>query len=175
MRCQLPKLLYLISILPSLRIPLTSCHANHWETQLNSLTVQNKFLGIITLKQQYPLWKRLTCGLPVKQLSFLLWAEYDTFLTIMNLAWWKIIVSPAWPLCHSNQPTTNHILTGCPTALDQGRYTWCHDSVLQVFVHGLQKNIPPHLCWSLWSLNWLGLVCQALSLQACHCLQVDLI
>jgi len=42
------------------------------------------------------------------------------------------------------QPTTNHILTGCSTVLDQGRRSWYHDSVLQVFVHGLQKNVPPH-------------------------------
>ena len=60
----------------------------------------------------------------------------------MNLAGWNIIVSPACSLCHSRQPTTNHILTGCSTALDQGRYTWHHDSVLQVFVQSLQRDLP---------------------------------
>ena len=44
-------------------------------------------------------------------------------------------------LCHSHQPTTNHILTGCSTVLDLGRYTRCHDSVLQVFVQGLQQDL----------------------------------
>ena len=33
-------------------------------------------------------------------------------------------------------------MTGCSVALVQGRYTWRHDSVLQVFVHGLQKHLP---------------------------------
>ena len=28
-------------------------------------------------------------------------------------------------------------------ALDQGNYTWHHDSVLQAFVHNLQKVLPP--------------------------------
>ena len=50
------------------------------------------------------------CGLPEKQLSFLLRAGCDTLPTPMNLAQWNIIVSPVCPLCYSNQPTTNHIL-----------------------------------------------------------------
>ena len=33
-------------------------------------------------------------------------------------------------------------MTGCPVALDQGRYTWRHDSVLQVLIHGLQQHLP---------------------------------
>ena len=32
-----------------------------------------------------------------------------------------------------NQPHAKHILNGCPTALNQGIYTWHHDSVLQTF------------------------------------------
>ena len=67
----------------------------------------------------------------------------------MNLARWNIIVIPACSLCHSRQPTTYHILTGCSTALDQGRYTWRHDSVLQVFVQGLQRDLPP--CYKLYA------------------------
>ena len=79
-------------------------------------------------------------GLPEKQLSFLLRAGCDTLPTPINLARWNIITKCA--LCQAPQPTTNHILTGCPTAPDQGRYTWGHDSVLQVPVHGLQQHLP---------------------------------
>ena len=61
----------------------------------------------------------------------------------MNLARWNIIVSPVCILCHSTHPTTNHVLTGCSVALAQGRYTWRHDSVLQVLVRGLQRDLPP--------------------------------
>ena len=59
----------------------------------------------------------------------------------MNLARWNIITDPKCALCQAPQPTTNHILTSCP-ALDQGRYTWRHDSVLKVLVHGLQQHLP---------------------------------
>jgi len=34
-------------------------------------------------------------------------------------------------------------LTGCLIALDQGIYTWCHDSVLQVLVCNFKKDLPP--------------------------------
>ena len=120
---------------------LHSCHASYWESGLELLTVQNNFLDIVALEQQCPLWRRLMYGLPEKQLSFLLRAGCDTLPTLMNLARWNIIVSLVCSLCHSHQPTSNNILTGCSTALDQGRYTWCHDSVLQVFVQGLQRDL----------------------------------
>ena len=63
-------------------------------------------------------------GLPEKQLSFLLRAGCDTLPTPLNLACWNIIVGPVCSLCQSTQPTTNHVLTGCSMALDQGTYTW---------------------------------------------------
>ena len=56
-------------------------------------------------------------GLPEKQLSFLLRA----LPTPMNLV--SIITSPEYVFCQAPQPTANHTLTGCPVALDQGRYT----------------------------------------------------
>ena len=59
------------------------------------------------------------------------------------MARWSIIVSPVCTLCHTTQPITIHVLTGCSIALDQGRYTWCHDSILQVFVHNFKKDLPP--------------------------------
>ena len=97
---------------------LHSCHVNYWESELELLTVQNKFLDTVALEQQCPLWRQLMYGLPAKQLSFVLHAGCDTLPTPMNLARWNIIVSPVCSLCHSRQPTTNHILIGCSTALD---------------------------------------------------------
>ena len=37
------------------------------------------------------------------------------------------------------RPTTAHILNGCPTALQQGRYTYCHDQVLLSLLLDIQK------------------------------------
>jgi len=33
-------------------------------------------------------------------------------------------------LCGHSQPTTAHILGGCPVALSQGRFTYRHDKIL---------------------------------------------
>ena len=89
-------------------------------------------------------------------------AGCDTLPIPMNLAGWNIIVCSVCSLCHL-QPTTNHILTGRSTTLDQERYTWHHDSVLQVFVWGLQWNLHPFLNFMLISLvTWLLLALQAL-------------
>jgi len=45
---------YLISILPTLIKNNTHKHlANHWENHLNSLTIQNKNLDIVTLNVLY--------------------------------------------------------------------------------------------------------------------------
>ena len=121
---------------------LHSAHVDYWKSKFEPLTVQNKFLDIITLEQACPLWRRLLYGLPEKWLFFLLCAGCDTLPPPMNLARCNIITNPRCALCQVPQPTTNHILTGCPAALDQGRYTWRHDSVLHVLVHGLQQHLP---------------------------------
>ena len=114
------------------------------------MTVQNKFLDIVTLEQNCPLWKRLVCGLPEKQLSFLLQAGCDTLPTPLNLAHWNIIASlDSITLCHSTQPTTNHVLTGCSIAVDQEEYTWHHDFILQVLVHNFKKDLL--LCYKLYA------------------------
>jgi len=57
---------------------LHSTHIEHWDSSLEPLTVQNKFLDIGTLEQACPWWKRLMIGLPEKQLSFLLHTGCDT-------------------------------------------------------------------------------------------------
>ena len=131
------------------RTSLQSSHVCYWNSTLELLTVQNKFLDIVTLKQNCPLWKRLMYGLPEKQLSFLLRASCDTLPTPMNLARWNIITSTVCTLCHCTQPTTNHILTGCSVALDQGRYTWRRDPVLQVLVRNFKKDLPP--CYKIYA------------------------
>ena len=80
---------------------LHSTHIEHWDSSFEPLTVQNKFLDIVTLEQDCPLWKRLMFGLPEKQLSFLLHAGCDTLPTPVNLFRWNII-----KVCSlSNSPT----------------------------------------------------------------------
>ena len=109
-------------------------HTKIWDAQLERLKVQSKFQDIIALESDCPSWNRIISGLPSDQLSFLLRAGSDTLPTPLNLARWRIQTDPCCPLCNSQRPTILHILNGCPVALNQGRYTWRHDSVLAYIV-----------------------------------------
>ena len=121
-------------------IDLSSCTGK----LLNKIiaTEQNKALSIIELEAENHFWRRIMDGLPSGQLSFLLRAGSETLPTPMNLQRYKIQVSSHCKLCQRPQTTTGHILSACPEALEQGRYTWRHDSVLLSLVRSLGKVNP---------------------------------
>ena len=91
-----------------------------WNDKLNQLTVQRKFLAITELEAINKVWGRIQTGLPAGQLSFLLRAGSDTLPTPLNLRRWKMRVDSRCPLCSHHYPTIQHILSACPTALQQG-------------------------------------------------------
>ena len=102
-----------------------------WNQKLSSLCVQNKFLIITEPEADNHFWRLIMDGMPSGQLSFMVKAGSDTLPTPMNLQRYKIQVSSHCKLCQRPQATTGHILSACPEALEQGRYTWRHDYVLQ--------------------------------------------
>ncbi|XP_066271644.1 uncharacterized protein [Branchiostoma lanceolatum] len=63
------------------------------------------------------------------RISFLLRSVYDTLPSATNLCKWGLREDPACKLC-GERGTMAHILSGCKTALSQGRYRWRHDRVL---------------------------------------------
>ena len=54
---------------------------------------------------------------------------------------WGYISDACCPLCHKTPCTLHHILVNCRFALDQGRYTWRHDSVLLEIETVFQKVV----------------------------------
>jgi hypothetical protein len=87
-------------------------------------------------------WHRIMFGLPTGQLSFLLRAVIDTLPTPVDLQRWRIQTDPSCPLCGVRLCTMHHILNCCPVSLNQGRYTWRHDSVLRQLVSLLLPHLP---------------------------------
>ena len=61
--------------------------------------------------------------------KFLVQAVYDTLPSPVNLHIWGKTDTPTCHLC-SGSGTLQHILSGCPRALSEGRYRWRHDKVL---------------------------------------------
>ena len=114
-----------------------------WSSKLNTLAVQSKYSEACTLEKENSVWSRNVDGLPAGQLSFILCAASDTLPTPLNLKHWKYRLDAKCHLCGSNRPTTAHILNGCPIALEQGRYTRRHDSVLLKLLKGLKRMLQP--------------------------------
>ena len=83
-------------------------------------------------------WQELWNYEPL-QLSFLLRSVYDMLPSPTNLKLWKLTEDPTCPLCE-NIGSLRHIMSSCPTALSQGRYTWRHDQVLRVMPDILEKE-----------------------------------
>ena len=118
-----------------------------WNRKLSKLTVQNNFLDITELEAKNRVWNRIQACLPAGKLSFLRKAGSDTLPTPLNLKRWRMRVDSKCPLCDHNFPTTHHILSNCPTSLQQGRYmyTWRYDSALKILARGIKTILHPEV------------------------------
>ena len=85
---------------------------------LQTLTVQSKFEGSADLEYFRKTWNRLLGDFHPGKLSFLLHAASDTLPTAVNLRRQSIQCDAKCSLCDSNRPTTAHILSSLPTALN---------------------------------------------------------
>ena len=87
-------------------------------------------------------WRSAIYSLPRRVLSFAINSSIDTLPTFRNLKLWCKKMSSNCKLCGNTQ-TLLHVLAGCKTMLDQGRYTWRHNCVLnhiEMYIRGLTNN-----------------------------------
>ncbi|KAL5247864.1 hypothetical protein ACHWQZ_G019680 [Mnemiopsis leidyi] len=73
--------------------------------------------------------------------GFILRAVYGTLVTPSLAAKWDEAKDGMCRLCRTERGTLQHILSGCKVALEQGRYTWRHDKVL----NQIQSQVAYHL------------------------------
>ena len=83
-------------------------------------------------------WKSIL-STPPSLLSFCFGATYDPLPPSTNLLRWNISTENSCQLCHKSICTTAHILGACKVALQQGRFTFRHDSVQHPFLSTLQS------------------------------------
>ena len=127
---------YSITLKYKEKTKLIDYHASKWTGELDFLQVQWK------LKDYCYAWIRWSdlefdcwwSAHTVGHFSFQLRAGSDTFLTPLNIARWRIQTSSRFAFCNSTRPPAAHNQNVCPTALNQARYTWRHDSVLSSIV-----------------------------------------
>ena len=73
--------------------------------------------------------------------SFCLASTYDTLPSPTNLKIWRITTEAMCTLCNKDICTTAHILGACKVALQQGRYTFRHYTVMHQVIEALQTFI----------------------------------
>jgi len=96
-------------------------------------------------------WNRLLLGCNPGHFSFILRAASDTLPTAVNLQRWHIQCDARCTLCGYPQPTTAHVLGGCPSALTQGRFTYRHNQVLRCLASELFKFLTGQSIISLYA------------------------
>ena len=80
--------------------------------------------------------------MPEGRLKFLVKSVYDLLPTPSNKNLWYG-TEESCPLC-GGVGTLAHILSGCPTALGQGRYRWRHDQVLRELAQTVDEKRRSH-------------------------------
>ena len=79
--------------------------------------------------------------LPRNVLQFFINSAIDTLPTNSNLVRWKKRSSPACNLCKCKE-TLLHSLNNCSVMLNQGKYTWRHNSILNKLLQTLKIHVP---------------------------------
>ena len=94
---------------------------------------QGELLRLAHLESYDITWKSIIYSLPRGILSFAAQASIDFLPTRCNLKKWGKSTTDNCKLCNCKD-TLLHVVNACKVALDQGRYTWRHDSILKCIV-----------------------------------------
>ena len=87
-------------------------------------------------------WRSYLWDIPRGVLKSAINAGLNTLPSLDNLKRWGKRVSDRCSFCGNTQ-TLLHVLSNCRVALEQGRYTWRHDSVLSNIVALIQPKLAP--------------------------------
>jgi hypothetical protein len=112
----------------------------HWNSVVQKLTFQGDFVKLLIEEETNVTWKSMCNNIPRGILSFALKAATNGLNTPDNLKRWGIRKTEKCELC-KNFSNLEHILNWCPVALNQGRFTWRHDSVLSHMTSELKKGL----------------------------------
>lgn len=104
---------------------------------MDGLKEQNTILKTIrdvTTGNLISMWHRVTENMPSNIFKFSRKALIFSLPINTNLKRWKKVDSDLCPLCNAKQ-TQLHVLNNCKIAVNEGRYTWRHDSILFTILH----------------------------------------
>ena len=113
-----------------------------WNEKVSKLTMQGEFTQLLIEEEESVTWQSIVRGLPRNVMSFCVKLASNALPSPDNLRRWGKRVMVTCPLCSCPNGTLAHIINFCPVALNQGRFTWRHDSILN-FLFGQIKTVAP--------------------------------
>ena len=102
--------------------------------------MQGDYIALLMEEESCVTWKSYLWDIPQGVLKFAMNAGINTLPTLDNLKRWGKRTSDRCPLC-GNIQTLAHVLSNCATFLDQGRFTWRHDSILMSIIDIVRPKI----------------------------------
>ena len=105
---------------------------DHEERINNTLLSQGLFLSSvlkIACNKTNSLWSTVQQSLPRNIFNFPIKYLNSTLPTHKNLCKWSLCQSSSCSFCLQSE-TLQHVVSSCSSYLDEGRYTWHHNSVL---------------------------------------------
>ena len=110
-------------------------HIDH----VNTLVKQGDMLKLSESEKGDAVWKSFIFDMKKGIMKFCLNSITNTLPTGDNLLQWGKSTSDKCKLCKCRE-TTCHILNNCQVNLDQGRYTWRHDNVINYILNCLDTS-----------------------------------
>ena len=97
--------------------------------------------GTLEMQSRWVAWREVVIAMDLSwnnmfkfgdsMIGFALRVVYGTVITPSMKSKWDENEDGNCKLCVNNRGTIQHILSGCPVSLQQGRYTWRHNKVLK--------------------------------------------
>ena len=115
-----------------------------WNQKVQKLTFQGDFASLLIEEETNVTWKSIVNNIPKGVLSFTLRASVNGLPTPDNLKRWGAKKCDKCPIC-GNFGNLEHILNWCSIGLNQKRFTWRHNSVLNFMKKEIDKGKPDNI------------------------------
>ena len=119
---------------------LKAVQHEHKDRLQNILTSQGSLLSHLfnqNLPQINKLWSKVQSSMPQNIFNFTIRYLNNTLATQKNLKKWNLSQTSDCSFCFLPE-TLLHVVAGCKTYLEQGRYTWRHNSILNFLATSLK-------------------------------------
>ena len=109
-------------------------HKDRLQTQLQSQGAILSFVIDHSLNVTKSIWTSVQSKMPKNIFNFTIRYLNNSLSTRSNLKKWNFTQSSDCSFCHLPE-TLLHVVAGCKSYLEEGRYTWRHNSALQVLAN----------------------------------------